>query len=98
MTGRVESWLEISLEGSDLEDLMVQWLGELLFLHGARGWLFREFSIERADPRGLRARAGGEQYQSQRHTVHREIKAVTYHGIAVKKDPTGWKARVLFDI
>lgn len=95
---RVTAWQEISLEGKDLEDLMVQWLGEALFLHEARGWLFRDFSIERLEGNLLQARAGGEILQPDRHEIFREIKAVTYHGIEVRKTQEGWRARVLFDM
>jgi SHS2 domain-containing protein len=37
-------------------------------------------------------------YLPDLHTIKTEIKAVTYHQIQVKRSPTGWKARVIFDI
>jgi len=33
-----------------------------------------------------------------RHTLKTEIKAVTYHGLEVKKTGQGWEAQVIFDI
>ena len=95
---RVESWQEISLEGADREDLLVRWLGELLFLHEARDWLFKDFQIVELGSNTLRAKAGGEIFQPKQHEIHREIKAVTYHDIRVEECAEGWRTRILFDI
>ncbi len=89
---------EISVQGADREDLLIRWLGELLFLADSRGYLFREFSIRRLDSTSLKAVARGEIFDPSRHRLKTEIKAVTYHQVGVKETHEGWEARVIFDI
>ncbi|UCD71807.1 MAG: archease [Syntrophobacterales bacterium] len=88
----------IRVESPNLEDLMVNWLGELLYLHDVDGLLFRTFSIDELRDGSLKARARGEVFQEERHVIKTEIKAVTYHQIQVKKEKGRWKARIIFDL
>ena len=89
---------EISLGGTDREDLLVRWLGELLFLCQGRGYLFKEFSILHLDSNSLRAFARGEIFDPSRHRFKTEIKAVTYHRVEVGQKGKGWEGKVVFDI
>ncbi len=89
---------EISVEGADREDLLIRWLGELLFLSQSRGFLFKEFSILHLESNFLRAIARGEIFDPSRHRLETEIKAVTYHQVEVKQKDKGWEAKVIFDI
>lgn len=95
--------LEIELEESERDLLLLRWLKELHQLHESGGWLFAGFRVslaERPGPRfGLRARVTGERLDPARHHLETEIKAVTYHQLTVRKDAGGaWRARVIFDI
>ncbi len=89
---------EISVEGADREDLLIRWLGELLFLSQSRGFLFKEFSILQLDSNCLRAIARGEIFNPSRHRFKTEIKAVTYHQVEVTQKNKGWEAKVILDI
>jgi SHS2 domain-containing protein len=64
---RVEKRVELGGEG--LERLMVDWLGELLYLHDVDHLLFREFVIESVGEEGLRAVAKGEPFQDGLHVI-----------------------------
>ena len=88
----------IRVESSNLEDLMVNWLGELLYLHDVDGLLFRSFSIDELGNETMKARARGEVFKEERHVIKTEIKAVTYHQIQVKKERGRWVARIIFDL
>ncbi len=88
----------IRVEGPNLEDLMVRWLGELLYLHDVDGLLFRSFSIDEFRDGMLKARAKGETFDEKRHVIKTGIKAVTYHQIQVKKERGRWMARIIFDL
>ena len=85
-------------EGEHLERLMVDWLGELLYLHDVENLLFREFVVESVGKDGLTATAKGEPFQEGAHVIKTEVKAVTYHGIEVRKEKGGWRARIIFDL
>jgi SHS2 domain-containing protein len=88
---------EISVEGADREDLLIRWLGELLFLCQSRGYLFKEFSIFHLDSKSLKAIARGEIFDPSRHRFKTEIKAVTYHQVEVKQRDNRWEGKVVFD-
>jgi SHS2 domain-containing protein len=88
----------IRVESSSLEDLMVNWLGELLYLHDVDGLLFKSFSIDELNGGKMKARARGEAFQEERHVIKTEIKAVTYHQLQVKEERGGWMARIIFDV
>ena len=77
---------------------MVDWLGELLYLHEVDHLLFKEFRVESVGEKGLKAVVKGEPFQEGVHVIKTEIKAVTYHQIQVKKRDGGWKAQVIFDL
>ena len=46
----------------------------------------------------LRAIARGEPIDFARHLMDVEIKAVTWHGLKVQREPDGWLAEVIVDI
>jgi SHS2 domain-containing protein len=88
----------IRVESSNLEDLMVNWLGELLYLFDVDGLLFRSFSIDELRDGTMRARARGEAFHEERHVIKTGIKAVTYHQLQVKEEKGRWMARIIFDV
>ncbi len=93
---------EVALEGRDLEELLVSWLGELVFLIDAKEFLPAGFAVQevrKADGGWwLRAEVRGEALDRTRHRLRTEIKAVTYHGLAVKRGPSGLSVDVIFDV
>jgi len=88
----------ISLEAPDLEQLLVDWLSELLFLNSARNLVFGFFKVDLDEKKkSLTATVFGEKYDISKHKIGTEIKAVTYHMLEVnKKKP--FYVQVLFDI
>jgi SHS2 domain-containing protein len=87
---------DIQLEAPDLEQLLVDWLSELLFLNGAKNLVFGSFKVA-IDENHLSAQVFGEEYDTSKHKMGVEIKAVTYHMLEVnKKKP--FYVKVLFDI
>lgn len=90
--------LPIQLEASDREDLLVRWLGELLSLSSAAGFLFKDFSFSHLDSTSLDAVARGETFDPSRHKMKMEIKAVTYHQVEIQENKGRWEGKVIFDI
>ncbi len=87
----------IRVEAADREELLVCWLSELLFLFESRGYLFKRFEFSHLSQRSLQAVAHGEIFSPSRHECKIEIKAVTYHQVAVRESDGGWEGRVIFD-
>jgi len=87
---------DISLEAPDLEQLLVDWLSQLLFLNDAQNLVFGKFEVNLTGTH-LSAHVFGEKYDTKKHRMGVEIKAVTYHMLQVnQKNPIF--VQVLFDI
>ena len=90
---------EISIEGTDLADLMVRWLGEILYLFEGDNRVVIRTKIRDITPHYLTARVETVPFSLKRHELLTEIKAVTYHQIQVQQEETGqWKAMIIFDL
>lgn len=88
----------IDLKGLDLEDLLVRWLSELLYHYDTERFLGSSATFSLLEDTRLRATVQGEWLDPTRHPIDTEIKAVTYHQIAVERRRQGWQARVIFDL
>jgi len=87
---------EIQLNAPDLEQLLVDWLSELLFLNSAKNLVFGTFNVTVSNT-NLKAQIFGDEFDISKHKKGTEIKAVTYHMLKVhNKEP--FYVQVLFDI
>lgn len=92
-----EHELELFLDAAGVDELMVDWLREILFYNQARGWIFARAAIQRLSDTTLTARLFfGNRQEGDEPDF--EIKAVTYHGLTVEKTDAGYCAKILFDI
>ena len=91
----------VTLEAPTLEDLLVDWLNELLYRFEVQNVLFADGSVTVEDRAGrwhLNAAVAGEPYDPARHPVRVLVKSATYHGLKVTHEQGTWGARVVFDI
>ncbi len=95
---KAEETFQINVEGIDLEDLLVNWLRELLYLHQVKGMLLSEFHISEMNDLHLKGSVRGEPFDEKRHEIKKEVKAATYHNIEVTENKGRWTARVIFDV
>jgi len=89
---------QVVVDGEGLEDLLVNYLREILYLFNGDGLLLKKYSIMKIDPNHLEGQVWGEPFDETRHNIHMEIKAVTYHQVAVKNTFDGWTGRIIFDV
>ena len=87
----------IELAGEGRDDLLFDWLAELLYAFETRRVLFGRFEVSLSEG-GLSAVAWGEPLDVGRHELDMEIKAVTYHGLKVEPEGEGWLAEVIVDL
>lgn len=88
---------EFEIEGERRDDLLFDWLAELLFTFETRRVLFSEFDVDVRED-GLTATARGEPVDTDRHELDMEVKAITYHQLKVERDGDGWVAEVIVDL
>lgn len=93
--GRRFTRQSVTLDAPDAEALLVDWLGQLLYLYAITGHIFPRCAITLWTPTRLEAVVGG--CRPARRPVL-DIKAVTYHAIRVAQAEDGWWGQVYFDI
>lgn len=85
---------QIELQAVDIESLLVDWLSELAYLAESEMLVFDHIRIDEISPVGLKASLRGCRASELTHN----IKAVTYHNLAVLQTENGLEATVVFDI
>ncbi len=89
--------ISFRVSGDRLDDLLFDWLAELLYTFDTRRLVFSDFHAEVVD-NGLTATARGEPMDRSRHEMDMEVKAITYHGLKVERQGDGWLAEFIVDI
>lgn len=89
---------DIRIEGSGWEDLLVNFLRETLYLFNGEGLSLRSFLVAEVDKHHITGTVRGEFFDPDRHCLHMEVKAVTYHRTEIMKGAHGLTARVIFDV
>jgi len=85
--------------GEELRELLVVWLQELLFRFETERLVPLRFEFEEAAPSGVRARVGFGRFDPERDAARLEVKAVTYHELAIREGPDGtWSAHMILDV
>jgi SHS2 domain-containing protein len=97
-TGRATKKKRVEAEGDDREDLLINFLREVLYFVYGKGWLFKTCRIVKMEERRLVAELEGEIFDAGRHEIKTEIKAVTYHQVLVEQTSKEWRGRVIFDV
>jgi SHS2 domain-containing protein len=88
----------LSVEGYDLADLMVRWLGEILYLFEGEHELVTGVEITSVSHSNLDATLETVSFDTDLHEILCEIKAVTFHQIEVVKKDDHWETRIIFDL
>ena len=91
----------VTLDSDALDDLLVDWLNELLYRFEVQNMLVSDASVtveERAGRWHLAATVAGEPYDPERHPSRVLVKSATYHGLHITHAQETWNARIVFDI
>ena len=102
-SGRVEPrcHVSVSLTAPSLEQLLVDWLAELLGRFDVELWVTGgvEVTVDRGDGRcSLQALVAGEPLDLRRHPGALPVKGVTYHRLRVLQTADGWCATIVLDV
>lgn len=89
---------EIKVSGMDREDLLINWLRDLLCFWTIDGLLVKNVKIHEMDDIRLEAEVLYDDYNPKQHEILKDIKAVTYHNVAILETGTEWETAIIFDV
>ena len=89
---------KLKVMGDDLSDLLVRFLGEILYLFAGEKKIAANTFIKTLSSSALEAIVELVQFNPNIHEILYEIKAVTYHQIEVTEKANHWEAKVIFDL
>lgn len=91
----------VELEASDVENLLVNFLQELIFYKDAEQLLLNKFDIKikkKKEKFKLSGKIYGEKLNPKKHELLVDVKAVAWHRFKVEKTKDGWSAFVILDV
>lgn len=91
-TGEVAKQVVV-VEAADPETLLAEWLSELVYLVETADFVPERIEELALRPTSLRAVVRGR----RAHPVP-FVKAVTYHGLELRREADGWHARIVLDV
>ena len=94
----VKESIPLEVEGSDRDDLMVNWMRELLYLYQSNGYILKEFKISQVKDTIVKAEVSGEKIDPDRHEIKQEIASVAAHKSRMEKTGNQWIAQVIFEL
>jgi len=91
---------KIKLEADNLEGLLFAWLNELLYISETKLVILSKFKIKELSDYQIKAEVEGTKINRLGCKINKEIKAVTYHCLEIKKGKESglWRAQIIFDI
>lgn len=92
---------KIEIKSKNPEQLLHDFLQELIFLKDAKLLLFSSFKIEISNKENefeLKCTAKGEKIDMKKHELLVDVKAVSFHRFEVKEEKGIWKCFVILDV
>jgi SHS2 domain-containing protein len=93
VTTRISHHISIS----NCDEMLVVFLNELLYLWDTEKFIPRTCSVW-MDGGKLEANITGETFDAGKHSIYKEVKAVTYHKFTIQQEGYHLKATVFLDI
>ena len=90
--------IEIEVRGETIEQLLVHWLQEILFIHEVKKMVFKDFRLNLISETHAKGKAIGEKIDIDKHELSFDIKAVTYHNLKIEPINDKLKVDIVFDV
>ncbi|MCX6699987.1 MAG: archease [Methanomicrobiales archaeon] len=87
----------LELEAGNTENLLLDFLSEVLFLSEVEYLVFSSAIVHLAG-NSLKALLTGEPFDPERHRGGTEIKGISYSGLRIVKEDEGYVLDILFDV
>ena len=96
-TIEIKEKMPLEVEGADRDDLMINWMRELLYLYQGSGYLLKQFEIREVKDTVVKAEVCGEKIDPDRNEIKQEIAAVAYQHGRMEKTGNQWIAQLVFE-
>lgn len=90
--------LGIKVEAIDKEELLIEWLDELLFNFYTKHIIFCDFNIAELTDKNLTAKVKGRFIGENKNRLKTEIKAATRHGLEITNKKDTYEVQIVFDV
>jgi len=89
----------VKIRAENLEDLLYDFLAELIYLKDTEKIFLSKFDIEiDVDKISLNSVAWGETIDYNKHEIKTDVKAVTYHDLKIIKARDRYEAKIILDL
>ena len=96
--GEEAEHVEVDIEADDVGALLVDWLGEVLYVGDSRDAVVTSLDLSEVTPQRAAGRLGIAPRDEAAYEGGTQVKAITYHRLAVEQDDGGWSAIVYVDV
>lgn len=86
----------VAVTAGDVEELLFNWMNELIYVFEVEHLLFKRFDISELTEHTLKATGWGETYDPSRHQLKLGVKSATYHMLEVNEEKN--RVQVIFDV
>ncbi|OKY78470.1 MAG: Archease SHS2 domain containing protein involved in activation of tRNA ligase RtcB [Candidatus Methanohalarchaeum thermophilum] len=90
---------EINLSSSELDELLFNWISELIYYFDAENIVFKDFNAQVEKTKQgyeLFSKVYGEKINPKKHKFETEVKAITYHDLEIE-EKNGYQVQVVLD-
>lgn len=90
--------VEVEVEADDVGALLVDWLGEVVYLGDSRDAVVTSLDMIEVTSHKAAGRLGIAPRDDAAYEGGTQVKAITYHRLAVDETDDGWSATVYVDV
>ena len=90
--------VDIKKEAPNSEELLIEWLDELLYNFYTKTLIFNDFQIIELDEKHIVGKATGRHVGENRSRLKTEIKAATYHELKIEQKDGIFQTQLIFDV
>jgi SHS2 domain-containing protein len=95
---KVSRNVELTLTEDNREQLLIDWLNEVLFILETEGFIPTKFDVTQLTDRSLKALIHGSPLDPRIHRYKTEVKSTTYHMLEIGRENDIYSGTILFDI
>ena len=96
--GPADEQVELAIEADDAGALLVDWLGEVLYVVDSRDAVVTSLDLDEVTQQRAAGRLGIAPRDESAYEGGTQVKAITYHRLAVEEGPEGWSATLYVDV